>query len=55
MKSMKSGFFSGLMKSAFSLKGLVIMILGAVVVALIGGKAQELVTSAADKLKSLKK
>jgi outer membrane murein-binding lipoprotein Lpp len=38
---------------AFSLPGLVIMVLGAVVVAFIGGKAKETVEGLATKVKSL--
>ncbi len=51
----RRGFLMGLIRSAFSLKGLVIMVLGAIVVAVLGGPAKDLVEKAAEKIKSLKK
>jgi hypothetical protein len=53
-KQSRGSFFAGLFRSAFSMKGLVIMALGALAVALIGGQAQDLFSKAADKIKSLK-
>lgn len=45
---------TGAFRALFSVKGLVIAALGAIIVAVIGGQAQQLVQTAAAKIKSLK-
>lgn len=51
-KSKRSGGLMSYVRSMFSMRGLIIMALGAIVVAVIGGPVQSWIQGAADKVKA---